>query len=125
MQVYPRVHELECLHGITWGELVELEPRLDQLLRQARMAGAACRERSEAAQVFAPFRNVLPELVGCSGTHRRHPVLGSLGAYEVAYWKLYDAIAGLLPRPDQGDRAKTVSARAALSARLTTRAATA
>jgi hypothetical protein len=125
MQDYPRVQELEDLHGITWGELVDLEPQLDQLLRKASIAGAACRDRSGAARVFAPFRNALPELIGFSGTHRGHPVLGSLGAYEVAYWKLYDTIAGLLPPPDQGGRAKAAGARVALSADLATRVATA
>jgi hypothetical protein len=48
--------------------------------------------------VFAPFRDALAELVGLRGKHGRHPLLWSVGAYEVAYWRLHDAVAGLLPR---------------------------
>jgi anti-anti-sigma factor len=44
-----------------------------------------------------PVRNELAGLVGFAGRHHRHPVLGSVGAYEVAYWKLYGAVTGLLP----------------------------
>jgi anti-anti-sigma factor len=46
---------------------------------------------------FAPLRNALTELVGFSSRHSRHPLLGSVGAYEVAYWRLHDAVSGLLP----------------------------
>src|SRR5262249_33176669 len=37
------------------------------------------------------------KLIGFAGRHHRHPVLGSTGAYEVAYWKPYDTVAGLVP----------------------------
>jgi len=47
-------------------------------------------------------RDELVELIGFAGKHRRHPVLGSVGAYEVAYWKLYDAVAGSLPMSPDG-----------------------
>jgi hypothetical protein len=94
-----RSHELERAHGVTWGQLTELEPRLNELLWKAQEDGARCRCREEAARVFGPFRNAVAELVGFQGRHRDHPVLGSVGAYEVAYWRLYDAVAGLLPRP--------------------------
>jgi hypothetical protein len=57
-------------------------------------------------RAFAPIRNTLAELVGFAGKNRRHPVLGGPGAYEVAFWKLYDAVAGLLPgRPGGGEEA--------------------
>jgi hypothetical protein len=46
---------------------------------------------------FSPIRNSLGELVGFAGKNHAHPILGSLDAYQVAYWKLYDAVAGLLP----------------------------
>jgi hypothetical protein len=49
------------------------------------------------ARVFGPLRNELAGLLGFAGKHRRHPVLGSVGAYEVAYWKLYHAVAALVP----------------------------
>src|SRR5262249_28136109 len=44
-----------------------------------------------------PIRNTLAELVGFAGRNHRDQILGSAGAYQVAYWKLYDAVAGLLP----------------------------
>jgi hypothetical protein len=88
--------------GVTWGELVGLEPRLEELLRQARADGARCRDRADLERIFAPLRDAVTELVGFRGRHHDHPVLGSVGAYEVAYWRLRDAVAGLLPPPAAG-----------------------
>ena len=113
MQDYPKTEELECRHKVTWSELVELEPELDPLLWEARKAGATCRDWVNVSRVFAPFRNSLSNLVGFASSHRGHRVLGSLGAYEVAYWKLYNAVVGLLPPPHRGGRKKTSSAKAA------------
>jgi hypothetical protein len=92
----PNVQELERAHGVTWGELAGLEPRLNELLWQARAAGAGCRGWEDVPRLFAPLRGALGELVGlrCG----RHRALGSVGAYEVAYWRLHDAVCGLLPR---------------------------
>jgi hypothetical protein len=109
MSTIPKVHDLEQAHGVTWGELVGLEPRLADLLWQARAAGAACGGWQDAERVFAPLRDAVSELVGFRGRRSTHPVLGSIGAYEVAYWRLRDAIAGLLPRPAQ-ETATVVSA---------------
>jgi hypothetical protein len=102
MNHIPKVHELEQTHGVTWTQLAGLEPRLDELLWKARADGARCRCRAEAERVFAPLRNTLGELVGFLAGQGRHPVLGSVGAYEVAYWRLYDAVAGLLPNSTAG-----------------------
>jgi anti-anti-sigma factor len=96
---FPKVHDLERRHGLTWGELAGMEPRLAELLWQARAAGARCRDWEDVPQTFAPFRNAVAEIVGFQGKHRGHPVLGSVGAYEVAYWRLHEAVAGLLPKP--------------------------
>jgi hypothetical protein len=93
----PKIHELEQAHGVTWGQLAGLEPRLDELLWKARADGASCRCGEDAERAFAPIRNALGELVGFRAGQSSHPVLGSLGAYEVAYWRLYDAVAGMLP----------------------------
>jgi hypothetical protein len=98
MSTFPNLSELEHKHGVRWCQLAELEPRVHQLLWRAREAGAACRRWSDLAQLFSPLRNDLSGLIGFSGRHSQHPVLGSQGAYEVAYWKLYEAVAGLLPR---------------------------
>jgi hypothetical protein len=99
MKHFPKVHDLEQTHGMTWGELVGLEPRLGELLWQARAAGAGCGDWEDVHRVFAPLRDALAELVGLRGRHRGCPVLGSVGAYEVAYWRLRQAVSGLLPRP--------------------------
>jgi anti-anti-sigma regulatory factor len=93
---YPKVDDVERTFRITWGQLVELERELEPLLWRARIAGAKCRTFTAAHQAFAVVRDELAGLIGFAGKHRGHPVLGSLGAYEVAYWKLYDAVAGLL-----------------------------
>jgi hypothetical protein len=102
MNLYPNFHDMEHLSGITWQDLVELEPRLGELLWKARQAGASCLSWSDVDWVFSPVRNSIFDLVGFTSVNRRHRVLGSTGAYEVAYWKLYDAVAGLLPRNAPG-----------------------
>jgi len=97
MDPYPNIRELERLSNITWLDLAELEPRLEELLWEARRACAACRCWSDMDRVFAPIRAWLSAFVGFAGQNHRHPVLGSPDAYNVAYWKLYDAVAVLLP----------------------------
>jgi hypothetical protein len=97
MKPYANFRELERLSGVTWQDLVELEPRLGELLWRARLEGVSCRCWSDVDRVFSTIRNSIAELVGSAGRNHRHPVLGSTGAYEVAYWKLYDAVAWLLP----------------------------
>jgi hypothetical protein len=91
---YPDVDAVQRTFRVTWGELVELEPQLETLLGRARTAGASCRTFTDVDRAFGPVRNELAELIGFAGKHHRHPVLGSVGALEVAYWKLYDAVAG-------------------------------
>jgi hypothetical protein len=49
--------------------------------------------------VLGPICNAMSDLIGFLGEHRNHPVLGSTGAYEVAYWKLHEAVSALLPPP--------------------------
>jgi len=115
MNTIPKVHDLERAHGVTWGQLAGLEPRLAELLWQARAGGVGCRDREDVHRVFAPFRDAVAELVGFWGRHWNCPVLGSVGAYEVAYWRLREAVAGLLPRPAagvRGARAATTESRA-------------
>jgi hypothetical protein len=97
MKPYPSFRDLERRSGITWRDLAELEPKLADLLWGARQAGVTCRRWSDVDRVFAPIRNTLAELVGFAGKNHGHPVLGGPGAYQIAYWKLYDAVAGLLP----------------------------
>ena len=97
MKPYPNFRELERLHGVTWHDLAEMEPRLGELLWRALQAGVGCRGWSDVERVFSPIRNAVAELAGFAGHNHRHSVLGSTGAYQVAYWKLYDAVAGLLP----------------------------
>jgi hypothetical protein len=96
MKPVPKVRDLERIHGITWRELAELEPRLVDLLWEARQACVNCRRWSDVDRAFAPLREALAELVGFGGENHRHPVLGSAGAYQVVYWKLFDAVALLL-----------------------------
>jgi anti-anti-sigma factor len=97
MSHIPDIRELERTHSVTFGRLVELEPRLELLLLQARQAGAACRSQADVDRAFASVRKQLTALVGFSGQHSRHRILGGVGAYEVAYWNLYRALIDLLP----------------------------
>jgi hypothetical protein len=95
--MYPNVNDVQRTFGVSWGQLVEVEPQLEALLGRVRLAGARCRTFADVDRVFGPLRNELARLIGFAGKHHRHPILGSSGAFEVAYWKLYDAVAGLLP----------------------------
>jgi hypothetical protein len=97
MKAFASVHDTEHSHGVTWHQLVELEPELHQLLYRSRMAGAACRCPADVARIFSPLRNELAGLVGFQAKRSSHAVLNTIGAYEVAYWKLYHAVTGLLP----------------------------
>ena len=95
---YPTPDDVQRTYGgVAWAQLVELEPQLESLLWRARSAGAPCRNFADVDGVFAPVRNELAALIGFTGQHHGHPILGSSNAYAVAYWKLYDAVAGLLP----------------------------
>jgi anti-anti-sigma factor len=95
----PSASDVRHTCPVTWAQLVELEPQLETLLRRARTAGAGCRSLPDVHRIFTPLRNELADLIGFIGKHHSHPILGGCGAYEVAYWKLYEAVAGLLPRP--------------------------
>jgi hypothetical protein len=97
MKHHLNFRDLERTHGINWHELVDLEPKLAQLLWEAHRTGAPCRRCLDVDQAFTPVRNALTRLVGFAGKNRWHPVLGSPAAYDVAYWKLYDAVAALVP----------------------------
>jgi anti-anti-sigma factor len=96
-RLFSKLAEVERAHGVTWSRLVELEPQLENLLRQAREAGARCYTVGDVAQAFGPIRNDLAGLIGFAGRRHRHVVLGSAGAYHVAYTKLNEAVAGLIP----------------------------
>jgi hypothetical protein len=96
MNRIPNFRTLENIYGVTWRELVELEPRLTELLCAARLASVTCLRWSDLRRAFAPIRTTLVELIGFAGRNHRHPVLGGPGAYQVAYWKLFDAVAGPL-----------------------------
>jgi hypothetical protein len=95
----PCVQDIERERGVYWLQLADLEPGLYPLLWRARQEGAACRDWPEAQRAFARIQSELTDLVGLLGRHHRHPILGTVGAYEVAYWKLYEAVTGLLKRP--------------------------
>jgi hypothetical protein len=97
VRTYPNFRDLERIYNVTWRDLAEREPRLEELLWAARQAGVSCRRWSDADRLFAPIRRALAELIGFGGKHHRHRVLGGHCAYEVAYWALFDAVAGLLP----------------------------
>jgi anti-anti-sigma factor len=90
----PSVADVERTHGVSWAELVEREPEVETLLWRARSAGAGCQNMAAVDRAFAPLRSDLARLIGFMGKHHRHSLLGSVGAYEVAHWKLYDAVAG-------------------------------
>jgi anti-anti-sigma regulatory factor len=88
--------DAQCTAGVTWAQLVELEPRLETLLWQARGAGAGCHSCDDVNRAFRTLRDELAALIGFNGQHRQHSILGGPVAYQIAYSKLHDAVAGLL-----------------------------
>ncbi len=102
MEPYRNSRHLEKLFGVTWRDLVALEPMLEELLEIARQASALCRRWADVDRFFVPIGNELAGLVGLTGKNHQHPVLGSNKAHEIAYWKLYDAMVGLLPARSGG-----------------------
>lgn len=97
MEPYRNFRHLEKLFGVTWRDLVALEPALEELLGTARETSDICRRPADVDWFFVSMGNELAGLVGLTGKNHGHPVLGSAKAYEIAYWKLYDAVAELLP----------------------------
>jgi hypothetical protein len=94
--IYPNVHDVQHTFGVSWQQLVQIEPELENLLERVRLAPSGGRAFSDLHEVFDPLRDELASLIGFAGKHHNHPVLGSAGAYEVAYWTLYNAVARLL-----------------------------
>jgi hypothetical protein len=105
MEPYRNFRLLEKLFGVTWRDLVAMEPALEELQETARQTRVICRRWADVDQFFAPIRNAVAGLVGFTGKNRLHPVLGGTKAYEIAYWKLYDVVAGLLPARSRGTEA--------------------
>jgi hypothetical protein len=95
----PRAQDVERERGVSWRQLADLEPRLYPLLWRAREEGAACQNWHQARRVVGRIQSELTDLVGFLGQHQRHPILGTVGAYEVAYWKLYESVTVLVQRP--------------------------
>jgi hypothetical protein len=97
MEPYRNFQHLEKLFGVTWRDLVAMEPALEELLGTARQTSVICRRWADVGRFFVPIGNALAGLVGLAGKNQRHPILGSAKAYEVAYWKLFDEAVGALP----------------------------
>ena len=63
MKIFPTVNDLQRAHGVTWGELTDLEPQLLELLWQARAAAQqvdfhhvhrACHQLAALGQILLP-----------------------------------------------------------------------
>jgi len=93
MRDFRSVREMEKIHSITFKQLAAEERELDRLLSIAQMVGNACRSWHDVERGFNQFKNDILKLVGFCGKHSGHPVLGTVGAYDVVYWKLHNAVA--------------------------------
>jgi len=86
------VKDLEELHGITWEELVELEPGLERLASEIeRVRPQEGDEGFNYEGVWGRFKQPISDQVG----HYRKggdPKLKTHGAYEVAYRKLWHVL---------------------------------
>jgi hypothetical protein len=93
------VQDVKHERGLHWRQLADLEPRLYSLLWRARQEGVACESWPQARAVVVRLASELTSLVGFQGEHHRHPILGSVAAYEVAYWMLVEAVTSRLEHP--------------------------
>jgi len=119
MEPYRNFRHLEKLFGVTWRDLVAMEPALEELLGTARQTSDIYRRWADVDRFFVRIGNALAGLVGLAGKNHRHPILGSAKAYEVAYWKLYDAVACLLPTRTAGAEAAGAARKLASSLSIT------
>lgn len=86
------IKHLEEHHGITWEELVELEPRLDGLLSEVQDARPLNKRRFNYEIAWGRFKNPITDLVGYFRHDDCDPRLKTVGAYEVAYYTLWHAL---------------------------------
>jgi hypothetical protein len=77
---------------VTWQQLVRREPRLGELLRQARAVRAKGKHFCANAVWYAQFKPRLCRLVGWA--RRDEPILGTMEAYDVAHETVYEALPG-------------------------------
>ena len=88
------IKTIETHHGVTWERLGELEPALEALLAVIQ-AARPLNPKDKHFQweiVWGQFKDRIATLVGF---HRRDlcdPLLKTIGAYEVAYAKLWHAL---------------------------------
>jgi hypothetical protein len=85
--------DMESMHNMTWAELAGLEPELNDLLAVARLVGNSCRTWRDVERGWSQFKSDVARLVGLLGENRQHPVLGTVAAYDVVYWRLHNAVA--------------------------------
>jgi hypothetical protein len=84
--------DMETMHKLTWERLVEMEPRLEALLFDAKASRPRRKRGFNYELAWCEFKLPVAKLVGW---HRRDdcdPLLKSQAAYDVAYWKLYHAL---------------------------------
>ena len=63
------------------------------MTRDLRLEDRSYRNGRDVERGWGQFKNDLAELVGFFGKNRGHPVLGTVGACDVVYWKPHDAVA--------------------------------
>jgi hypothetical protein len=86
------VRYLENVYGTTWNELVELEPRLGVLLREAKDSHPTeVDNEGDFERCWAHYKEPIADLVGW---HRRQgdEELRTTAAYEIAYSTLWHAL---------------------------------
>jgi anti-anti-sigma factor len=88
---------MERTYSLRFTTLIDLEPRLQSLLWDARQAGARCRNSSDFKLAISFVQNRLAGVVGFSSANCNHRILGSVGAYQVVYWKLLRTVAECVP----------------------------
>ncbi len=89
MKDFTHVKEMERIHGLHWEQLVEIEPRLDQLLESAR--SVFCRNWEDVHRGFSQFKTDIHHLT--RSIVNRYPSLEGHAVYDVMYWKLHNAVA--------------------------------
>jgi hypothetical protein len=89
----PAFDQSQALKGLTWGQIVKIEPRLDDLLQEIKAVNDPRGRSCINLHWYRSFKRPLCKLVGWTA---KKPELRSMEAYDLVYDFLYEALDATL-----------------------------
>lgn len=84
--------DIERMHDLNWENLADLEPRLNGLLVDAVTSRPRRKRGFNYELAWARFKQPIANLVGFHRRDECDPLLKTVAAYDVVYWKIYHAL---------------------------------